>query len=60
MYPAFEVSFPTDRECKTKVYMVLPLWELLLHNVLITLLKKNEKVERLGLFCSRSVVSLLM
>lgn len=49
MFPLFEVSFPTDRECKTKVYMVWPLWELLLHNVLIRLSgEKKKKVDRIG------------
>lgn len=42
MYPLFEV-FSKDRECKTKVYIFLPLWEqLLLHNLSIPLSEKRE------------------
>lgn len=48
MYPLFEV-FSKDRECKTKVYIFLPLWEqLLLHNVLIPLSEKKRKQKDLG------------
>lgn len=45
MYPLFEV-FSKDRQCKTKVYIFLTLWEqLLLHNILIPLSLKEKVVE---------------
>lgn len=44
LYLKFSFSFSKDRECKTKVYIFLPLWEqLLLHNVLIPLSEKKKK-----------------